>query len=92
MKDMIYREDAIEAVADYFDLIGFAKVYAKSIINTIPTAARPQGEWLEVDDSLISCKCSVCGWESQMHEDDVYGMPYCPNCGANMKEVDNEMR
>ena len=45
---------------------------------------RPQGEWIEVDDSLISCKCSICDWESHMHEDDVYGMPYCPNCGARM--------
>lgn len=51
---------------------------------------RPQGEWIEVDDSLISCKCSICGWESHMHEDDVYGMPYCPNCGAKMKGADDE--
>lgn len=51
---------------------------------------RPQGEWIEVDDSLISCKCSICGWESHMHEDDVYGMPYCPNCGACMKGADDE--
>lgn len=53
-------------------------------------ADRPQGEWIEVDDSLISCKCSICGWESHMHEDDVYGMPYCPNCGARMKGTDDE--
>lgn len=48
---------------------------------------KPQGEWIEVDDSLISCKCSICNWESHMHEDDVYGMPYCPNCGARMKGI-----
>lgn len=45
---------------------------------------RPQGEWIEVDDYFIRCKCSICGWESHKYEDDVYGMPYCPNCGARM--------
>ena len=51
---------------------------------------RPQGEWIEVDDISISCRCSVCGWEAHLYEDDVYGMPYCPNCGARMKGADDE--
>ena len=51
---------------------------------------RPQGEWIEVDDYFIRCKCSICGWESHKYEDDVYGMPYCPNCGACMKGVNDE--
>ena len=51
---------------------------------------RPQGEWIEVDDYFIRCKCSICGWESHKYEDDVYGMPYCPNCGACMKGIDDE--
>lgn len=51
---------------------------------------RPQGEWIEVDDYCIRCKCSICGWESHKYEDDVYGMPYCPNCGAKMKGVSDE--
>ena len=51
---------------------------------------RPQGEWIEVDDYFIRCKCSICGWESHKYEDDVYGMPYCPNCGACMKGADDE--
>lgn len=52
---------------------------------------RPQGKWIEVDDVSISCKCSVCGWEAHLYEDDVYGMPYCPNCGARMKGADDEI-
>lgn len=51
----------------------------------------PQGEWIEVDDYFIRCKCSICGWESHKYEDDVYGMPYCPNCGARMKGTDDEI-
>lgn len=61
----------------------------KKYLLAIPTAEQPQGEWIEVDDGLISCKCSACGWESHLHEDDVYGMPYCPNCGAKMREIND---
>ena len=60
------------------------------IINTPFVLDKPQGEWIEVDDYFIRCKCSICGWESHKYEDDVYGMPYCPNCGAKMKGADNE--
>ena len=59
-------------------------------IDNFPSADRPQGEWIEVDDVSISCRCSVCGWEAHLYEDDVYGMPYCPNCGCRMKGADDE--
>ena len=64
---------------------------AKQIVINAPFVLdRPQGEWIEVDDYFIRCKCSICGWESHKYEDDVYGMPYCPNCGAKMKGADDE--
>lgn len=46
------------------------------------------GEWIPVNDmyNRISGRCSVCGWEAHMYEDDVVGMDYCPNCGADMRE------
>lgn len=40
------------------------------------------GKWIETEDDTIHGYCSVCGWESHLYEDDVIGMPYCPNCGA----------
>lgn len=44
-----------------------------------------EGYWISYeDDSLLSGKCSVCGWKSHLYEDDVVGMPYCPNCGSRM--------
>ena len=43
------------------------------------------GKWIVVDDGCISGKCSVCGWEAHMYEDDVVGMDYCPNCGARLE-------
>ena len=45
-----------------------------------------KGKWIAYDDdSRIAGKCSVCGWESHLYEDDVVGMSYCPNCGAEME-------
>lgn len=48
---------------------------------------RPQGEWIEVEDTetKINGYCSNCGWESKLYEEDILGMPFCPNCGAKMK-------
>lgn len=48
------------------------------------------GKWIVMDDDRISGRCSVCGWEAHMYEDDVVGMDYCPNCGAKMEEQNVE--
>lgn len=45
---------------------------------------RKKGHWIRVDDDRISGRCSACGWESLLYEDDVVGMSFCPNCGARM--------
>lgn len=47
-----------------------------------------RGHWIDIDDyyNRIRGKCSICGWEAHMYEDDVVGMDYCPNCGADMRE------
>ena len=59
------------------------------VIERQPTIEpeRKRGRWIEVDDDLISGGCSACGWESHMYEDDVVGMNFCPNCGADMRGV-----
>lgn len=58
------------------------------VIERQPTIEpqRMRGKWVEVNDNYnrISGKCSVCGWESHMYEDDVVGMNFCPNCGCQM--------
>ena len=45
----------------------------------------PKGKWIEVDNGLVSGRCSLCGWEAVIMETDVCGMPFCPNCGARME-------
>lgn len=59
---------------------------------TIEAAPVRKGKWIEVDDKYnrIRGKCSVCGWEAHLYEDDVVGMPYCPNCGTSLEGVEDE--
>lgn len=55
-----------------------------------PSAQTEQkkGHWIPVDDPSITGRCSVCGFESHLCEDDVYGYDYCPNCGARLEMVE----
>jgi len=57
-------------------------------IKALPSAQpeRATGKWMhDKDDELFSGYCSCCGWESVICETDVADMPYCPNCGADMR-------
>jgi len=67
---------------------------AEGAIFNLPSAQpeRKTGKWIEVDDyyNCISGRCSVCGWESHLYEDDVVGMNFCPNCGADMRGEQNK--
>lgn len=61
----------------------------KHMVADAPTIEeRKTGKWIEVEDfyNRISGRCSVCGWEAHMYEDDVVGMDYCPNCGSRLDE------
>ena len=88
MKDMIYREDAIKAMRD--TLVAAEIPYAVNALFKIPSADRPQGEW--ITDENGGCRCSVCGVREERF---IYGLGeywhgrgesnYCPNCGARMK-------
>ena len=59
-------------------------------IESMPSADRPQGEWIPSDtDGFV---CSVCknGYRNQPT---LMGRPmfeYCPVCGARMKGADDE--
>ena len=48
---------------------------------------RKKGRWIvdEEEESSISGSCSACGWQAHLYEDDVVGMNFCPNCGADMR-------
>lgn len=63
-----------------------------AIMNLPPTDVKivKHGYWNhDCDDELVSGTCSVCGWQSIIMETDVADMPYCPNCGSKMDEVED---
>ena len=65
----------------------------KMTVERMPSAdvvERKTGKWIDVDDYIISGSCSACGWQAHLYEDDVVGMNFCPNCGADMRESNNE--
>lgn len=59
-------------------------------VNALPSVQpeRKTGRWEDINKNYycrICGRCSACGWEAHLYEDDVVGMPYCPNCGAKME-------
>lgn len=86
--DLISRQLLIDAI----EKCGEEKIYLQALIQTInalPSANRPQGEWVEVEDynGDVHYQCDQCKEEYFL----MYGTPqdnaynYCPNCGAKMK-------
>ena len=95
-KDIIYREDAIEVLAINAPFMS-DEAYLKSYdaLKSIPSADRPQGEWvdaeipLESGDTMPIQVCNLCKTFYPL----AYtggGHRFCPNCGARMKGADDE--
>jgi len=63
---------------------------AMNALRKVPSVhvKQKKGRWIPIDDPSITGRCSVCGFESHLCEDDVYGYDYCPNCGARLEVVD----
>lgn len=86
--DTISRQTAIHTITNYNEVVD--KSVAKRLLIQLPSTQTEQkkGRWIPVDDPSITGRCSVCGFESHLYEDDVYGYDYCPNCGARLEEVE----
>lgn len=87
--DLISRADAIEELGEYFDHLkridkrGIKRIEpisldCKGIINELPSADRPSGEWIIRDNG--NKECSLCGHERQDGWD-----YFCGYCGAKMR-------
>ena len=88
--DTISRQAAIEAVHKSYDMILDFKTDGKTIsssiediLSNLPSAqpGRKRGQWL---DGYKRQTCSLCKGKG------VRSWNYCPYCGANMREVDDE--
>jgi hypothetical protein len=102
MSDLIKREDAIKAVAQDLmyescvqseyasdELSDWIEV-AKVMLEEVPSADRPQGEWIfrrefVEDTPFTGYRCSNCNYWQGMG-----AWNFCPNCGCRMKGADDE--
>ena len=94
MRELIYRDEAIDAIERIRSVDTYADLeYAKDIFRKIPTAQPEQrtGYFIGTefdgyaDGSPVyyEWECSECGC---VFEDDEPTYNYCPNCGAKMVE------
>ena len=106
MSDLIKKEDAIRAVWECYKMVAerdipqnvvdLAMVDAlQTTLSAIPSADRPQGEWIDAEmplesgDTMPIQVCNLCKTFYPL----AYtggGHRFCPNCGARMKGADDE--
>ena len=87
-EDLIKRSDAIRVTWQepiYTDPLNVL-TEVRDRIEAIPSADRPQGEWIEMYRNGFGnmiCMCSKCNFHASRSR-------YCPNCGASMREREGE--
>ena len=82
MSDLISREQAIDSW-DKLSIRG--RTEFDQVLMTLPSADRPQGEWIDEGDPL-TIRCSKCDYRAARYNN----TNYCPNCGARMKVADDD--
>ena len=71
----------------------YDKAYIIGAIEEAPTIEPKRGEWIDMGDFE---QCSVCKGTHLKEFQSYYGKttwiktPYCPNCGADMREREGE--
>jgi hypothetical protein len=80
--DCISRADALDCVNWGYS---FSDIYKK--INELPpvTPIRPKGHWINIDET--HSKCDRCGGVFEIASANGE-TNFCPNCGADMREVE----
>lgn len=59
-------------------------------LEAVPSADRPQGEWMHDTSSPIAYRCSACNTLQHWSVIQNGRYHFCPNCGARMKGADDE--
>ena len=74
----------LESAIYYLHSIGWLQEHDRILMESAEPE-RKKGRWIPVDSGTVNGRCSECGYESHLYENDVYGEHYCPNCGAEMR-------
>jgi RNA polymerase subunit RPABC4/transcription elongation factor Spt4 len=91
MSDRLLKESDVLKIAFQLPLV-VNSAFADAV-KALPSADRPQGEWIVSSKDSI---CPICGKDEAEFicgTEDWYGYGlsnYCPNCGERMKGTDNE--
>lgn len=93
MSDLIRREDALrEILAGHDDIIYIDKDAAAKRIRNIPAVRREFAHWiLTSDEQYEYCTCSACGFENGENWMIGADIPFCSNCGADMRSNGEEL-
>lgn len=92
MAEYIDKQKFIDELDDKYSLGDIGRMERDIIVDALlyakPADVRPvvRGRWLDYDDDYGAYSCSVC--EQDAPEDTKW--PYCPHCGADMREGDVE--
>lgn len=91
MAEHIDKQKFIDELDDKYSLGDIGRMERDIIVDALlyakPADVRPvvRGRWIDYDDDYGAYCCSVC--EQNAPEDTEW--PYCPHCGADMREADN---
>ena len=91
MEDLISRQAALDILDDFQSNIELGiDDYAekRKALCDLPSADRPIGHWIyKRMRGIKTCKCSEC-----LTSYGCMDTPYCPNCGADMRGGNDEIR
>lgn len=79
LDEVIELMESMDFIGWGADALHYLKEYRETVTNCNQLRA---GTWIPVDSKTVNGRCSECGYESHLYENDVYGEHYCPNCGA----------
>lgn len=83
---MIEPIDRNEAIRRFDHMRELTADQVVDMLKRVPTADRPKGEWLNKEGVYGAVYCSECDYELRVNNTN-----FCPNCGADMRNDEDEL-